>query len=169
MFPKNGKASSISRQEAHEAGRNLLQSLTLTPNEAAKAGLKVKEDGVRRSAYDLLSFNDIDFQRLTEVWPELQGIEKHVIEPLEIEAGYAVYLARQEADASVVRRDEKRIIPSDFNYSNLSGLSNELQQKLEKVRPANIGQASRIEGITPAALTLLLAHITKPSVKQKAS
>ena len=157
------------QQEAHEAGRSLLQSLTLTPNEAAKAGLKVKEDGVRRSAYDLLSFNDIDFQRLTEVWPELKSIEHHVIEPLEIEAGYAVYLARQEADASVVRRDEKRIIPSDFNYSNLSGLSNELQQKLEKIRPANIGQASRIEGITPAALTLLLAHITKSSVKQKVS
>ncbi len=157
------------QQAAHQAGRSLLQSLTLTPNEAAKAGLKVKEDGVRRSAYDLLSFNDIDFQRLTEVWPELKSIEHHVIEPLEIEAGYAVYLARQEADASVVRRDEKRIIPSDFNYSNLSGLSNELQQKLEKVRPANIGQASRIEGITPAALTLLLAHITKPSVNQKVS
>jgi len=88
---------------------------------------------------------------------------------LEIEAGYAVYLARQEADASVVRKDENRHIPKDFNYSQLSGLSIELQQKLEKIRPANIGQASRIDGITPAALTLLLAHITKSSSKQKAS
>ncbi len=157
------------QQEAHEFGRELLKSLTLMPNEAAKTGLKVKEDGVRRSAYDLLSFNDIDFQRLSEVWPELNAIDEKAIEPLEIEAGYAVYLARQESDASVVRKDEKRIIPVDFNYCQLSGLSIELQQKLEMVRPANIGQASRIEGITPAALTLLLAHITKPAAKQKVS
>jgi tRNA uridine 5-carboxymethylaminomethyl modification enzyme len=157
------------QQKAHLEGRELLKSLTLTPNEAAKAGLKVKEDGVRRSAFDLLSFNDIDFERLKEVWPELSSIDPKAIEPLEIEAGYAVYLARQEADAAVVRKDEKRIIPSDFKYSRLSGLSIELQQKLEKIRPANIGQASRIDGMTPAALTLLLAHISKPGSKQKAS
>ena len=157
------------QKKAHDKGRDLLKSLTLTPNEAAKAGLKVKEDGVRRSAFDLLSFNDIDFKRLAEVWPEMNDIPENMIEPLEIEAGYAVYLARQEADASVVRKDEKRHIPDNFNYSQLSGLSIELQQKLEKIRPANIGQAARIEGITPAALTLLLAHITKSPSKQKAS
>ncbi len=157
------------QQNAYNSGRELLKSLTLTPNEAAKAGLKVKEDGVRRSAYDLLSFNDIDFKRLKDIWPELNTIDEKAIEPLEIEAGYAVYLARQESDASIVRKDEKRIIPKDFDYSNLSGLSIELQQKLERVCPANIGQASRIEGMTPAALTLLLAHITKPAVRKKAS
>lgn len=157
------------RQKAHNEGRTLLKSLTLTPNEAAKAGLKVKEDGVRRSAYDLLSFNDIDFTRLSQIWPEMNSIDANVIEPLEIEAGYAVYLARQEQDASVVRKDEKRIIPDSFDFSKLPGLSIELQQKLEKIRPANIGQASRIEGMTPAALTLLLAYISKSSASQKAS
>lgn len=157
------------RQKAQNEGRTLLKSLTLTPNEAAKAGLKVKEDGVRRSAYDLLSFNDIDFTRLSQIWPEMNSIDANVIEPLEIEAGYAVYLARQEQDASVVRKDEKRIIPDSFDFSKLPGLSIELQQKLEKIRPANIGQASRIEGMTPAALTLLLAYISKSSASQKAS
>jgi tRNA uridine 5-carboxymethylaminomethyl modification enzyme len=157
------------RQKQHEEGLELLKSLTLTPNEASKAGLKVKEDGVRRSAFDLLSFNDIDFDRLKEIWPEMGNIPKEVIEPLEIEAGYAVYLERQERDAAVVRKDENRIIPGNFKYSKLSGLSIELQQKLETVRPANIGQASRIDGITPAALTLILAHITKPSSEQQAS
>lgn len=157
------------RQKQHEEGRNLLKSLTLTPNEASKAGLKVKEDGVRRSAFDLLSFNDIDFDRLKQIWPEMGDIPEKVVEPLEIEAGYAVYLERQERDAAVVRKDENRIIPANFKYSKLSGLSIELQQKLETIRPANIGQASRIDGITPAALTLILAHITKPSSKQQAS
>lgn len=156
------------QQKNYNSGRALLKSLTLTPNEAAKAGLKVKEDGVRRSAYDLLSFNDIDFNRLVKIWPELHNINEKAVEPLEIEAGYAVYLSRQEADALVVRKDEGRFIPVDFKYSKLSGLSIELQQKLEKIRPANIGQASRIDGMTPAALTLLLAHITKPNLKRKA-
>jgi len=158
----------VARQEAQLKGRKLLKSLTLTPNEAAKAGLKVKEDGVRRSAYDLLSFNDIDFARLRQIWSELDTIDPDVIEPLEIEAGYAVYMARQEQDAETVRKDENRIIPETFDFSSLPGLSIELQQKLQKVRPTSIGQASRIDGMTPAALTLLLAHITKPSSKQKA-
>ena len=151
------------------AGRNMLKSLSLTPNQAAKAGLKVNEDGIRRSAYDLLSYNDIDLARLVEVWPELSGIKADVAELLEIEAGYAVYLKRQEADAALVQKDESRVIPEDFDFDSLPGLSNELQQKLSKVRPANIGQASRIDGITPAALTLLLAHLNKSGARQKAS
>jgi len=155
------------RQEALSEGRELLKSLTLTPNEAAKAGLKVKEDGIRRSAFDLLSFNDIDFNRLGQVWPELNTIDRDVIEPLEIEAGYAVYLARQEQDAQIVRKDENRVIPESFDFSSLPGLSIELQQKLEKIRPASLSQASRIDGMTPAALTLLLAHLGRPSSKQK--
>jgi len=169
IVSKERQAFFNKQQKAHLEGLELLKSLTLTPNEAAKAGLKVKEDGVRRSAFDLLSFNDINFDRLKEVWPELDTIDAKAVEPLEIEAGYAVYLARQEADAAVVRKDEQRIIPAGFKYNELSGLSIELQQKLEKIRPANIGQASRIDGMTPAALTLLLAHIMKSRSQKRAS
>ena len=151
-----------SRQKAMDAGRALLTSLTMTPNEAAKKGLKVNEDGVRRSAFDLLSYNEITLERLSEIWPELSGIRRDVSEALEIEARYAVYLARQEVDANLVRRDEGRKIPVDFDFSKLSGLSIELQQKLQQVQPANLGQAARIDGMTPAALTLLLAHLSKP-------
>ncbi|MDJ0614482.1 MAG: tRNA uridine-5-carboxymethylaminomethyl(34) synthesis enzyme MnmG [Rhizobiaceae bacterium] len=150
-----------SRETFLNAGRDLLKSLTITPNEAAKCGLKVNEDGIRRSAYDLLSYNDMSISRLMEVWPELSEISKSVVEPLEIEARYAVYIARQQIDAESVRKDEARSIPADFDFSGLPGLSNELQQKLNTVRPNNIGQAARIDGMTPAALTLLLAHLTK--------
>ncbi|MEM8650874.1 MAG: tRNA uridine-5-carboxymethylaminomethyl(34) synthesis enzyme MnmG [Pseudomonadota bacterium] len=149
------------RQEAHDRGRSLLKSLSMTPNEASKAGLKVNEDGIRRSAYDLLSYNDIDLQRLTDIWPELAEIDPQAREFLEIEAGYAVYLARQQADAELVRKDENRQIPAEFSFEDLPGLSKELQQKLIKVKPTNLGQASRIDGMTPAALTLILAHISK--------
>ena len=154
-----------SRETQIQRGRELLNSLSLTPNEAAKAGLKVNEDGVRRSAYDLLSYNDIDIARLTTVWPELNSIPETVVEPLEIEARYAVYIARQQADADLVRKDERRVIPEDFDFRDLPGLSRELQQKLESARPGNIGQAARIDGMTPAALTLLLAHVSRRNSK----
>lgn len=151
------------RQLMQDKGRELLQSLKITPNKAGQAGLKVNEDGVRRSAYDLLSYNDIDIERLSAIWPELKELPTEVIEPLEIEAGYAVYLKRQDADAALVRKDEQRKIPEDFAFEDLPGLSKELQQKLMNVRPSNIGQASRIDGMTPAALTLILSQISKNS------
>ena len=149
------------RQEALSEGRKKLKSLSFTPNEAAKAGIKVNQDGARRSAYDLLAYPDIDMESLINVWPELNDVEAKIRDLLEIESGYAVYLARQESDISAIQKDEMRPIPDDFDYGQLSGLSNELRQKLEKVRPANIGQASRMEGMTPAALTLLLAYTGK--------
>lgn len=150
------------RQEAMTEGRALLKALSLTPNEAGKKGLKVNEDGIRRTAFDLLSYNEITVVRLAEIWPELIGLRADVVEALEIEARYAVYLARQEADAKLVQKDEDRIIPPDFDFAELPGLSIELQQKLKRIQPANLGQASRIDGMTPAALTLLLAHINRP-------
>ncbi|MGI9351613.1 MAG: tRNA uridine-5-carboxymethylaminomethyl(34) synthesis enzyme MnmG [Rhizobiaceae bacterium] len=156
-----------SRQNAMDEGREMLTSLTLTPNEAARKGLKVNEDGIRRSAFDLLSYNEITLDRLSDIWPALSGIRADVSEALEIEARYAVYLARQEVDAKLVKRDESRKIPTDFDFSKLSGLSIELQQKLREVQPASLGQAARIDGMTPAALTLLLAHLNKPLASEK--
>lgn len=144
-----------------DAARAMVRGLTLTPTEAAKHGLHVNRDGVRRSAFDLLAHPDISMDRLVAVWPELAGFGPVIAEQLEIDAKYAVYLDRQAHDIEAIQRDERVAIPSDFDYAELSGLSNEMRQKLESVRPATIGQAGRIEGVTPAALTLILGFIRR--------
>ena len=137
--------------------RETMTALTLTPNEAAKHGIAVRLDGVRRTALDLLSLTD--FPSLVRIWPELAGFSPEIVEQLEIDAQYAGYMDRQDADIVAFRRDEGRALPTGLDYGAVSGLSNEVRQKLERIRPATLGQASRIEGLTPAALTLILAHI----------
>jgi tRNA uridine 5-carboxymethylaminomethyl modification enzyme len=142
-----------------EAARATLRALTLTPNEAQKLGILVRLDGARRSALDLLSLPDVDFSVLTRVWPELGDIGPDVIEQLDIDAQYAGYLDRQEADILAFRRDESMELPDELDYGAVCGLSAEAAQKLAAIRPATLGQASRIDGVTPAALTLVLAHV----------
>jgi tRNA uridine 5-carboxymethylaminomethyl modification enzyme len=137
--------------------RETMTSLNLTPNEAAKHGLAIRQDGVRRTALDLLSLTD--FPHLTRIWPELAGLQPEMVEQLEIDAQYAGYLDRQDADIVAFRRDEDRTLPASLDYGLVIGLSNEVRQKLERVRPATLGQAARIEGVTAAALTLVLAHV----------
>lgn len=152
------------RSEAFSAKRELLgvsretmSSLTLTPNEAAKHGIAIRLDGVRRNAMELLSLTD--FGSLTRIWPELGSMPTEIVEQLEIDAQYAGYLDRQDADIIAFRRDEERALPTDLDYAAVVGLSNEVRQKLERIRPATLGQAARIEGVTAAALTLVLAHV----------
>src|SRR5690606_28596878 len=128
--------------------------LSLTPTEAQRHALKINLDGQRRSAYDLLAYPDIDLERLRTVWPELAALSPQVSNALEIEASYAVYLERQQADIVSFRNDEAVAIPDDFDYSTISGLSNELKLKLDKLRPANLAQAAKVEGMTPAAAAL---------------
>lgn len=154
-----------------ETGRALLQSLTVTPTEARHAGLNINLDGQRRTAYDLLSYPNYDFDALRNVWPEKFGaITPKVAEALEIEAGYSVYLDRQAAAITDQQRDEERHIPADFDYASLSGLSNELKAKLGAARPFNIAQAAIVEGMTPAAIALLLVHLRRrqPSSRHSA-
>ena len=147
-----------------ETGRALLMSLTVTPNEARRAGLNINLDGQRRTAYDLLSYPDYDFTALQRLWPqELGEIVPKVAEALEIEAGYSVYLDRQASAIADQQRDEDRQIPVDFDYAALSGLSNELKAKLNAVRPFSIAQAAIVEGMTPAAIALLLVHLRRNS------
>ncbi|WHO73598.1 tRNA uridine-5-carboxymethylaminomethyl(34) synthesis enzyme MnmG [Rhizobium sp. BT03] len=149
-------------QSEIEVGRTLLQSLAVTPNEARRAGLNINLDGQRRTAYDLLSYPNYDFDALRKVWPEELGtISGKAAEALEIEAGYSVYLDRQAAAIVDQQRDEERHIPADFDYAALSGLSNELKAKLGAVRPFNIAQAAIVEGMTPAAIALLLVHLRR--------
>ncbi|OEC96537.1 tRNA uridine-5-carboxymethylaminomethyl(34) synthesis enzyme MnmG [Rhizobium sp. YK2] len=150
-----------------EQTRDQLRSLTVTPNEAEKAGMHLNKDGQRRSAYELLSHPGQSVENLSRLWPELRRIERNVAEAIEIEAAYAVYMDRQTADIVQARKEEERVIPPEFDFSVLSGLSNELKQKLEAARPKNIAQASRIDGMTPAAISLLLAYLRKMSVSEE--
>ncbi|OCI91501.1 tRNA uridine(34) 5-carboxymethylaminomethyl synthesis enzyme MnmG [Agrobacterium sp. 13-626] len=150
--------------EKLEWARTHLKALSVTPSEAEKAGLHLNKDGQRRTAYDLLSYPEHSIDSLSGLWPELRSIDRRVVEAVEIEAAYAVYMDRQTSDIVQVRREEERLIPQDFNFSILSGLSNELKQKLAKAQPKNIAQASRIDGMTPAAISLLLAHLRKLTV-----
>ena len=153
-----------------ETGRELLMSLAVTPNEARRAGLNINLDGQRRTAYDLLSYPNYDFAALRCVWPgELGRVGPKVAEALEIEAGYSVYLDRQASAIADQRRDEDRQIPADFEYTALSGLSNELKAKLNAARPFNIAQAAIVEGMTPAAIALLLVHLRRQNSSERHS
>ena len=139
--------------------RTLMRSSTLTPNDAQKQGLTVKLDGIRRSATDLLSLPGVTLATLSRIWPEMADFQPDVAEQLEIDSQYAGYLDRQDADILAFRRDESLALPAGLNYSQVGGLSTEAAVKLSRIRPSPLGQASRIDGVTPAALTLLLAHV----------
>ena len=147
--------------EKLEKARILLKESTVTPNEAEKVGMHLNKDGQRRSAYELLSHPGQSIESLSVLWPELRSVERGVVEAIEIEAAYAVYMDRQTADIVQARKEEERVIPAEFDFAILSGLSNELKQKLTAARPKNIAHASRIDGMTPAAISLLLAYLRK--------
>ncbi len=144
-----------------DAHRERLKALTLTPSEGRNFGLKLNLDGQRRSAFELLSYAEHSIQSLSVVWPELAGVVPKLAEALEIDATYAVYMDRQAADIAGVQREESRTIPDDFDFQSLSGLSNELKQKLMAAGPRNLAQAMKVDGVTPSAISLILAHIRK--------
>ena len=144
-----------------EMARARAAELTLTPAEATRAGFKVNADGQRRDLVQLLAYRDIDFPALSRVWPEIADWPAVAREQLEIDAAYHGYLDRQDADVELFRRDENLALPADLDYAALGGLSNEVKEKLAAVRPRTLGQAARIEGVTPGALTALLAHVRR--------
>lgn len=149
------------KQSGIDQGIALFKGRSLTPNEASRHGLSIKKDGQRRSAFELLSYKDVSVDKLAEIWPELGALPEAVKHQVAIEARYAVYLARQEADIAALRKDEEMAIPSDFDYQQISGLSTELQTKLMQHLPETLAHAARIDGMTPAALMLILAHIKR--------
>jgi tRNA uridine 5-carboxymethylaminomethyl modification enzyme len=149
-------------------GEALLRNLALTPDQAARHGLSINRDGRKRSAFDLLSYPDVDVARLAAIWPEIDKIEPDIAEQLAVDARYAVYVKRQEEDIAAFRKDEGIAIPPGFVFAALPGLSTELRQKLERHRPASLGQAARLDGMTPAALMLLLAHLKKGEAARSA-
>ncbi len=153
------------KMAAINAARSMAQSLTVTPNEAARHGLALRKDGHRRSAFELLSYPGVGIGDLARIWPSFAELDPKIAEQVEIDAKYEVYLSRQAADVESYRRDESLVLSDDIDYSALPGLSNEVRHKLQAHRPRTIGHASRIDGITPAALTLLVAHMRRQDRK----
>jgi tRNA uridine 5-carboxymethylaminomethyl modification enzyme len=155
-----------SKLAALEAARDLAQVSTLTPSEAARHGLSLRKDGHRRSAFELLSYPNLAVADLARIWLRFGELAPKIAQQLEIDAKYAVYLTRQAADVESYRRDESLVLPDDVDYAALPGLSNEARHKLDARRPRTVGQAGRIDGITPAALTLLAAHVRRQGRKR---
>jgi tRNA uridine 5-carboxymethylaminomethyl modification enzyme len=152
--------------QALNAAKALAKSLTITPNEAVRHGLALNRDGVRRSAFELLAYPEVEWTTLRDIWPELLAIDPAIAVHLEIDAKYDVYLKRQIADVDAFRRDEGLIL-ADVDYDDVPGLSNEVRGKLKAALPRTVGQAGRIDGMTPAALGILAAYLRREA-RQKA-
>jgi tRNA uridine 5-carboxymethylaminomethyl modification enzyme len=149
------------KMAALQAARDMARALSLTPTEAARNGLALRRDGQRRSAFEILSYPEIGIADLARIWPAFGTLDSKIAAQLEIDAKYHVYLSRQAADVESYRRDEGLVLGDDLDYATLPGLSNEVRQKLQLHRPRTIGHASRIDGVTPAALTLLVAYLRR--------
>ncbi|MEQ8357472.1 MAG: tRNA uridine-5-carboxymethylaminomethyl(34) synthesis enzyme MnmG [Kiloniellaceae bacterium] len=149
------------RMAALEVGRALTASLTATPNELASAGVEITQDGVRRSAFELLRYPALDLSRLGEIWPELNGLHPAVARQIEIEGRYQGYMERQEADIRAFRKDEALELPADLDFGSIGGLSTEAKLLLTRAQPGTLGAAARIPGVTPAAVMALLRYVRK--------
>ncbi|TPK20875.1 tRNA uridine-5-carboxymethylaminomethyl(34) synthesis enzyme MnmG [Mesorhizobium sp. B2-5-9] len=151
-----------------DEARQMALSLAMTPNEAARHGLEINRDGVRRSGFELLAYPGVDVAWLAGVEPKFHDIDARTAERLETEAKYSVYLDRQSTDVAQIRREESRLIPDSVDFAGVPGLSNELKQKMQARRPRSIAEAQRMEGMTPAALAIIVAHVRHWESVQKA-
>ncbi len=147
----------------------VLSQKTLTPSKAERNGIEINKDGRRRTAFELLSYPDMNFGRLAEIWPELSAVAPAIAAQIEIDARYDSYVRRQEIDVAALKKDEAIAIPASFDYATLPSLKAELKHKLDQQRPSTLAQAGRIEGMTPAALMLVLAAIKKQTGRKRAS
>ncbi|MEL6370733.1 MAG: tRNA uridine-5-carboxymethylaminomethyl(34) synthesis enzyme MnmG [Pseudomonadota bacterium] len=153
------------KQNALNDAREFVRQASMTPTEAGRHGIKINQDGRRRSIADLLSLPEVDLTRLSAIWPELTSMPASIAEQIEIDALYAGYIDRQEADILAFKKDEALRLSAELPYDQIPGLSNEVRQKLEETRPLTLGQAGRIEGVTPSSLSVLLAWVKKNGTK----
>ena len=151
-----------------EHARDLAGQLGMTSAAAARIGLKVNQDGLRRSALDFMAMPEVGPEKVSEIWPEIAALPEFAREALFADSLYAGYSARQMADVVALRKEDQIQLPADIDYANLPSLSSEIRQKLTRVQPRTLGQASRIEGMTPAALGCLLGHIKRQSLRKSA-
>ena len=142
-----------------------MEKLMITPSKVSNYGVNIAKDGVKRSAIQLLSQKSVNMSKIREIWPEINYISREIDEQLEINSHYRGYLKKQNADILAFKRDENLIIPENLDYDRFSGLSNEVKTKFKKIRPKTMGQALRIDGITPAAVYILLSHLKRKSIK----
>ena len=156
FLDKNSKLDDLSKK---------MSKLFISPNKAETFGIKIAKDGVLRSSYQILSHKDVKMNKIRNIWPKLPNHGNEIDEQIEINSHYRGYLKKQNADILAFKRDENLIIPDIINYDDFSGLSNEVKDKFKKIRPKTMGQALRIDGITPAAVYILLSHIKRKSIK----
>jgi len=168
MSAVRSRSYSIKNNALEEIAKVLSQK-TLTPSKAERNGIEINKDGRRRTAFELLSYPNMSFQRLAEIWPELADVDPAIAAQIEIDARYDSYVKRQEIDVAALRKDEAIEIPDGFDYTTLPSLKAELRQKLTQQRPATLAQAGRIEGMTPAALMLILVTVKKQAPRKRAS
>jgi tRNA uridine 5-carboxymethylaminomethyl modification enzyme len=149
------------KMTALDAARAFAKSVSTTPKQAEQHGIALNKDGHRRTGYELMAYPNIGIPELARLWPSFAELAPSIAEQIETEAKYEVYLSRQAADVAAYRRDEGVVLPDDLDYATLNGLSNEARAKLAEYRPSTVGQAARIDGITPASLVLLVAHLRR--------
>ena len=142
-----------------------MDSLNVSPSKIAEFGVKIAKDGILRSSNEILTQKNVDMLKIRKIWPDIPFYNKEIDEQIEINAHYRGYLKKQKADILAFKRDENLIIPNKINYDDLSGLSNEVKAKFRLIKPKTMGQALRIDGITPAAVYILLSHVKRKSIK----
>ena len=142
-----------------------MSNLNISPSKAAKFGIKIAKDGVFRSAEEILTQKSVNMRKIRNIWPEILDHGHDIDEQIEINSHYRGYLKKQKADILAFKRDENLIIPDNIDYDQFSGLSNEVKAKFKEIRPKTMGQALRIDGITPAAVYILLSHVKRKSIK----
>jgi tRNA uridine 5-carboxymethylaminomethyl modification enzyme len=165
LVTKFRKSSFIDKQKKLVSVYNALQSNSITPNAAAKYSVKIAMDGVKRSGIEVLALKDVTIKKLRKIWDNIPYYDHHIDEQVETDAHYSGYLKRQSHDIKAFKKDESIVIPSDIEYDNFSGLSMEIRTKLKLIRPKTLGQALRIDGVTPAAAIILLVFIKKNRYK----
>ena len=161
------KRAELFKQKSKELTemQETMDKLNITPTKISKYGINIAKDGITRSASQVLGQKDVNMSKIREIWPEIKYVSREIDEQLEINSHYKGYLKKQNADILAFKRDENLIIPKNINYDNFSGLSNEVKSKFKKIQPKTMGQALRIDGITPAAVYILLSHLKRKSIK----
>ena len=142
-----------------------MSKLNISPTKASKFGVNIAKDGVKRNANQILSQKSVNMVKIREIWPEIKYVSREIDDQLEINSHYSGYLKKQNADILAFKRDENLLIPKNIDYDLFSGFSNEIKSKFKKIRPKTMGQALRIEGVTPAAVYILLSHLKRKSIK----
>jgi len=142
-----------------------MNKLSITPSKVSKFSINIAQDGISRNANEVLAQKNVDMSKIRIIWPEIPYFNKEIDTQIEINAHYRGYLKKQKADILAFKRDENLIIPDKINYDDLSGLSNEVKTKFKQIKPRTMGQALRIDGITPAAVYILLSHVKRKSIK----